>query len=319
MNTKKNIALSILCLPLVLFAQNTAKKPSIMIFPADVWMTQNNYAIEVDNQGVKTTIYDYSKALSSNPQLYAVINKIEGMYAERGYKLDNLSSKMKEIAEQAALDNVDINQQGGSIAESARDKILKTAKPDIVLELTWTVTTTGPKKSLDFQLKAVDAGTRKAIASAGGATEPSFISEVPLLLEKAVLDHLDNFNYQLQTYFEDMVANGREISLNIKVWDTSPKKLNDEINDDGDLLKDDLKKWVSKNTVKGVNKLTYSSGNEMRFSQVRIPLFDTEGVAFDADGFASNLRKYIRKTYQIVSESGTVGTGTAEVVIGGKR
>jgi Family of unknown function (DUF6175) len=301
------------------FGFSQAKKPSIMIFPADDWMVQNGYTHQTENQGVQTTVFDYQKALNENTQLNSVIIKIQGMMNDRKFPLTDFASTLKSIAEQNALDNIDQNSNGGGIAESARDKMLKQAKPDIVLYIRWNVISTGPKKAVDFTLQGVDAGTNKSYASAGGTGQPSFSAEIPILLETAVLDYLDNFNVQLQTAFEDMVTNGREISLNIKVWDNSPKKLNDEINEDGDLLKDDIKKWVSQNTVKGRFTLASSSPNSMKFTQVRIPLYDPEGIAFDADGFATSLRKYIKKTYKMTSESGAIGLGVAEVVIGGKR
>jgi hypothetical protein len=141
---------------------------------------------------------------------------------------------------------------------------------------------------------------------------------LPVMLETAVLNHIDNFNAQLMSHFQDMQENGREISLNVKVWDNSPKKLNDEINADGDELKDDIKKWVKDNTQKGRYTLASSSPNMMNFTQVRIPLYGEDGAAFDADAFATKLRKYLRKSYQLPAASSAIGLGKAEVVIGGK-
>ena len=316
---KKTILLSLFVLGLVTSAYSQAKKPSIMVFPATGWMNERGYYKEIDNQGSKNKVYDYQRALDENKQLYSVINKIQGLMNDRGFPLTDFGATLKKISEQNALDNMDQNQAGGGIAESPRDKMLKTAKPDIVLEISWDVNRKGPKNSIHFDLKGIDAGTSEAIATAGGDGQPSFSAELSTLLEEAVLAYLDNFNSQLQAHFDDMFANGRKISLNIKVWDNSPKKLNDEINDEGDLLKDDLKKWVTQNTVKGRFTLSQSSPNFMSFTQVRIPLYDADGVAFDADAFATSLRKYIRKTYKIQSEAGAIGLGTAEVVIGGKR
>jgi len=301
------------------FVLSQAAKPRIMVFPANVWMTGKGYVTTMDNQGQKIQVYDYQKALDSDKELYSVINTIQKMMNDRGFPLEDLAAKLKDIADQNALNNMDQNQDGGGIAESPRDKLLKVAKPDIILEITWTVNSSGPKKSITFELKGLDAGTNKNIASAGGPGAQSFSAEISSLLEEAVLAHIDMFNTQLMTHFEDMFANGREISLDVKVWDTSPKKLNDEINNDGDLLKDDIKKWVKDNTVKGRNTLSNSTPNMMSFTQVRIPLYDEEGAAFDADAFATKFRKYLRKTYQLQCESGAIGLGKAEVVIGGKR
>jgi hypothetical protein len=314
----KIIIIAFLCSTVMLYSQ--AKKPSIMIFPANVWMTSNGYVYEIDNQGTKQQVMDYQKALDNNADLYSVVNKIENMMKERGFPLENLDSSLKDLADKKALNSMDANSNGSDIASSPKDMLLATARPDIVLEITWSVNTLGPKKSVTFDLKGLDAGTNKNIASAGGTGNQLIGSTLPAMLETAVISHIDNFNVQLMTHFDDMFENGREISLDIKVWDDSPKKLNDEINEDGDELKDDIKKWVTSNTVKGRNKLINSSPNMMTFKEVRIPIYAEDGTtAFDADAFATNLKKYIRRTYKLPGESSATGLGKAEVIIGGKR
>ncbi|MCG9791164.1 DUF6175 family protein [Flavobacterium algicola] len=314
----KRIIIAFLCSTVMLYSQ--AKKPSIMIFPANVWMVSNGYVSEIDNQGSKVQVMDYQKAFDNNADLYSVVNKIENMMKERGFPLENLASSLKDLVDKKALNNMDANSNGSNIASSPRDMLLATARPDIVLEITWSVNTLGPKKSVTFDLKGLDAGTNKNIASAGGTGNQLMGAILPIMLETAVLSHIDNFNGQLMTHFDDMFENGREISLDIKVWDDSPKKLNDEINEDGDELKDDIKKWVTTNTVKGRNKLINSSPNMMTFKEVRIPIYAEDGTtAFDADAFATNLRKHLRKTYKLPAESSAIGLGKSEVVIGGKR
>ena len=299
-------------------AFSQAKKPGIMVFPANVWMTGKGYVMTLDNQGTKEEVMDYQKALNNDKELYSVINKIGALMKDRGFPLEDLASTLKTLKDNNALDNMATNTEGGGIAESPRDKLLKSARPDIVLEVTWQINTTGPKKSVTFDLKALDAGTNKQVASAGGTGAPSFSAELPVLLEEAVLSHLDNFNNQLMSHFQDMFDNGREISLNVKVWDTSPKKLNDEINADGDELKDDLKKWVKDHTVKGRFTLASSSPNMLSFTQVRIPMYGEDNSAYDGDAFATALRKYLKKTYQLPAASSCIGLGKAEVIIGGK-
>ncbi len=320
---KKQLLKSILCVLLIILNCNLAftqaAKPRLMVFPANVWMQAHNYTFEIDNQGKKELVMDYQKALDNDKELYAVIKKIGGIMADRGFPLEDLASKLKDIKEQSALDNMDQSADGGGIAESPRDKLLKVAKPDIVLEVTWTVNTQGPKKSISFVIAGLDAGTNKQVASADGTGEPSFTAETLVLLSEAVNAHMDKFNVQLMEHFKDLFDNGREISLDIKVWDNSPKKLNDEINAEGDELKDDIKKWVKDNTVKGRYLLANSSPNMMAFNQVRIPIYDADGAAFDADGFSTKLRKYLKKTYQLPAASEARGLGKAQVVIGGKR
>ena len=44
--------------------QSQAKKPTIMIVPADVWMNERGFVVKHDNQGDVYTEMDYEKAFS---------------------------------------------------------------------------------------------------------------------------------------------------------------------------------------------------------------------------------------------------------------
>ena len=43
-----------------------AKKPTIMVVPANVWCTHNGYTQKYNNQGTITEIPDYKKALDND-------------------------------------------------------------------------------------------------------------------------------------------------------------------------------------------------------------------------------------------------------------
>ena len=319
---KKNIQ-KIILLALVTFAaipsafSQAVNKPSIMVFPDDVWLNANGYLKEVDNQGVKTMVPDYTKALL-NEELGQVITKIEKMMLDRGYPLENLSQTLKSLQDAETIKSMETSEDGNSVEVSLKDKLLNAARPDLVLYVSWKVNTLGPKKSVYFSMKAVDAGTNKPAGAADGTGNELIGASLGVMLETAVLSHVDNFNAQLMTYFDDMVAKGREIILEIQVFENSPKKMNSEINDDGDELSDDIKKWMKANTVNGAFTLGPKTPTLMKMTGVRIPLRDEEGNAFSADDFGTKLRKYMRKTYQLPCSSYPVGTGKAVLVIGGK-
>lgn len=297
------------------FAQ--AKKPTIMILPSDVWCNTNGYMMEFDNQGTKVKIPDYKKAFQENADLLNVISKINGLMADRGFPLKNAESALKSLESESAENAMLTSKSGGAVAETPIDKLKKTAKADIIMQLTWTVNTTGPKKSITFNLQGLDAYTDKQVATAQGTGAPSFSAELPILLEEAVLAHLDNFNATLQKHFEDMFANGREIIIRIKKFDSW----------DGDLEKDFggkelsavIEDWMAKNTVKGRFNTTDATENMMLFEQVRIPLYDATGKAIDARGFCKDLQKYLQSPpYSITNKLMMKGLGQATIVLGDK-
>lgn len=288
-----------------------------MIVPSDVWCNTNGYMMEFDNQGKIVKVPDYKKALQENADLLLVISKINELMADRGFPLKNLESSLKTLESEAAEDAMLTSKGGGEVNESPIDKLKKVAKADIWMQMTWTVNTTGPKKSITFNLQGLDAYTDKQIAGASGTGEPSFTAELPVLLEEAVLAHLDNFNVQLQNHFDDMFTNGREIILRIKTWNTWEYDLESEDFGD-DELSSLIEKWVTDNTVQGRFNTTDATENMMLFEQVRIPLFDEAGKAIDARKWANGLRKYLKDTYQIESKLMMKGLGQAQLVLGEK-
>lgn len=291
-----------------------AKKPTLMIVPSDVWCNQNGYTTTYDNMGTPTMVPDYKKALQSNPDLLLAISKIGEMMAERGFPLKDLGSSLKNLETEAAEESVTAMDQGG-IAESPVDKLRKVAKADIWLQLTWSVNAIGPKKSLTFNLQGLDAYTDKQIAASSGTGDPSFSAELPVLLEEAILSHIDQFNNQLQNYFDDLFANGREVSLECKRTNDSDVNFESEFDDNE--LAYIIEDWVSANTREGRFNTSDMSENRIKFEQVRIPLFLENGRALDTRTWARGLQKELRSKYNIKAKLTTKGLGQAYIILEG--
>lgn len=296
-----------------------AKKPTIMVVPSDNWCVQNNYTQTFDNQGTEMVLPDYRKALQNDPELLLAISKINEMMAERGFPLKNLESSLKTLMNQEAEDAMLSNKSGGEVAESPIDKLKKVAKADIWMQLTYTINSVGPKKSLTFNLQGLDAYTDKQIAGASGTGAQSFTSETAILIEEAILMHIDSFNAQLQAHFNDIFDNGREIVVRIKVWDDAGYDLEEEF--DGEELGIIIEDWMADNTKNGRFNTTDATENMMLFEQVRIPLEEEEDGKvrqIDARRWVSGLRKHLKSNYDVESKLMMQGLGQAQLVIGSK-
>lgn len=294
-----------------------AKKPTIMVVPSDVWCNQRGYMLEFYNQGSIVKVPDYKTALQENSNLLIAISKINELMATRGFPLKNLESALKSLESESAEDAMlSSKTSGASVVESPIDKLKKTAKADIIIQITWNVNTMGPKHSVTFNLQGLDAYTDKQIAGASGTGSELIGSNLPVMLETAVLSHMDNFNTQLMSHFDDMFANGREITLRLKKWDSFKGDFETEYS--GDELGNQIDNWVKNNTVKGRYSATDTTENMMLFEQVRIPLYDGSGKAIDAKGWAKGLQKYLKDTYKIDSKLMTKGLGQASIVVGEK-
>ena len=300
---------------LISFGQ--AKKPTLMVVPSDAWCNQNGYMLEFDNQGSTIKIPDYKRAFQENPEVLQVISQINGMMAERGFPLKNMESAIKTLESNAVEDNLRSSKDSGaSVNESPIDAIKKAAKADIIIQLTWTVNKTGPKKSINFNLQGLDAYTDKQVATATGTGAPSFSAETPVLLSEAVISHMDNFTLSLQEHFDDMFENGREIIVRIQTWDDWDGDL--EMEFDGEELSYIIEDWMADNTVKG--RFSSDVGdNYIVFEQTRIPLYNDKGRAIDARRFVRELSKFLKAApYSIPNKLVMKGLGRATIILGSK-
>ena len=133
-----------------------AKKPTIMVVPSDVWCVQNDFSSTYDNQGVSETIPDYVKALQNDANLLLAIGKINSMMADRGFPLKDLQSVTKSVNQKNAEDNmIQSKTSGASLAENPIDRLRGVAKADIIMQLTYTINTMGPKYSVTYNLQGL--------------------------------------------------------------------------------------------------------------------------------------------------------------------
>lgn len=298
------------------FAQ--AKKPTLMILPSDNWCEQRYFMTVFDNQGTKQKVPNYKQAFQEDTEIGQVISKIGGLMIDRGFPLKDAEQEIKAIERRTAEANVTgSTTSGSSISESPLDKLKNRAKADIIIQIWWKINKTDQGKSVSFILEAFDAYTSKRIASSTGNGTPNSTDIVPVLLQNAILANIDPFAAQLQSHFDDMFNNGREILLTVKKWDSWDKNLETEIN--GDEIKNHIYDWLEKNSVKGRFNESNSTENRIDYEQVRIPLFDERNRALDARQFAINLQKYLKAApFNIEVKLMTRGLGEAILVLGEK-
>lgn len=295
-----------------------AKKPTIMVVPSDVWCVQNHFSSNYDNQGVQETVPDYTKALQNDPNLLLAIGKINTLMTDRGFPLKDLQSVTKSINQKNAEDNmIQSKTSGASLAENPIDRLRRVAKADIIMQLTYTLNVQGPKYSITYNLQGLDAYTNKQVAGAQGTGKQTFTAELPVLLEEAVMNNMDNFCDQLMQYFEDIQENGREVAVDIRVFDTG-SGLDLETEFDDRELSEIIDDWMSDNTVNHVFNKSDGSETFIQYEQVRIPLYKTNGQQMDTESFVRELRSFLKKTYKIESKVMTRGLGRCILAIGEK-
>lgn len=297
-------------------AWSQAKKPSLMVVPSDDWCRRFGYVSQLEDD---TTIPDYQKALESSMDLQLVLTKISAIMQKRGFPPKNLQSFIKQQSYRE-VENALIRSTstGAGIKRSPIDILYEQSQADIILQVSWKVETTGPRKSVSFALLGIDNYTLLEVGAASGTGPPSYATELPVLLEEAVLMHLDNFCGLLQQHFDQMFAQGRKVVIEAKIFD-----------DDSDITFET--EFGEKNLEEIIDDYLYQNAEQQRFSKnlstethlqynpVNIPLFDrTTQRPLDTRIFVRGIQRMLSTTYNITSKIYSNGLGRALLVIGEK-
>ena len=305
-------------------AFSQAKKPVIMVMPSDVWCERNGCVMTYDDMGRKVSMPDYQAAMK-NEDMRAVVSSMADFMAENGFPLKSLEQELKKIQTSTAeLSVLTGKETGAQISESPLDRLRRTAKADILLDMDFQVRRMGPNKQVSFNLTAVDAYTSTIISGNVGAGT-SANAPMNVLLQEAVLSFKDNFLKGLQNHFDDMFANGREVTIALYRFDSSPVDFETEFDYNGQdaELAEIIDLWFSEHALNGRYGSPEKTENVMRFPQVRIPLFTTglngKERAADASSFANDLVRFLKKDpYNLVIKSIPKGLGEVWLILGEK-
>ena len=291
-----------------------AKKPSLMVVPSDMWCNTHGFVVVEDSMGEQIPVPDYRKALMSDPYLISVISKINGLMSDRGFPLKNLESEIKSLNTSSAEEAAITAKDGSGVMTNTLAQLRQRSRADIILQLSWTINETGPKRSVTYTLQGLDSYTNKEVATATGTGAPSFTAEIPVLLEEAVNAHMDEFCERLQNHFEDLLTNGREVSMNIKVFD-NPNGYDLESEFDGKELREIIDNWVYDNTVSHRFNLVDETEVNMKYADVRIPIYDERGRAMAASNFGRSLQKFLKEKYTIAAKVDNAGLGLVNIYL----
>lgn len=299
-----------------LFAQG--KNPKIMVIPMDTWCQERGFWTVFENQGEIKGTPNYEQAVQDSRELMLVISKINNLMSDRDFPLADLSQSIKNNTRRTARNTLTTSKtSGSSLSVSALDELNRQAKADILVEVDFSYNTIGPKHSVTYNLRALDAYTGKQVAGVNGTGTPTFTSEIPVLLEEAVVGHMDNFISRLQAHFDDCREKGREVVIEVGVFDNGTgTDLESEF--EGSELSEIIENWMAEHSVKHQFLTSETTESIMLFENVRIPLLKENGMPQDASGFANELRKFLKTKYGIESKNNSPSLGYAQIIIGEK-
>lgn len=280
---------SLIIVSTLLISSVLAQTPKLMVIPDDIYLTKNGFIIKYDNQGQSMDFPDYDKALTNDSDLYTSIVKIQEMFAERGFELEDLKATLDKVKLDAAYTNIASNKATGSgVVQSPLDLLNAKASPDIILSLAFFVEKTGPKRQVNFNLRALDAYSLKAVASVNGIGQPSTQAVVAELVAEAVINEIPQFQDQLIQYFNKIKEEGREASFRFLLYEDAMFDFGDDCGNSGDDYIYVLEDWFTENSVNDTWELEDDSDTRLIFS-AKIPVFDEKGKKVRLSRFSGKL------------------------------
>lgn len=298
-----------------------AKKPTIMVVPGDQYCNEKGFMKEYEYFGEMKKYPDYDRALLEDGDLNMAVSKLGELMSERGFNLKLLSSCLKTLANEAAEDALMASKEtGAAVAESPIDKLKRTAKADIIMQLNWSIGSFGSRKTITYNLQGIDTYTDKQIAASSGTSMPTTNPSTVAILIEQVSMHMEQFASQLQSHFNNLFEQGREIKINCKRFEDAAADFESEFG--GDELGVIIEDYLAENTVGGRFSTSDATENHMVFEQVRIPMVVTlengRERAVDARYFARGLAKKITEVTGEECKVATKGLGEVTVYLGGK-
>ena len=297
-----------------------AKKPTIMIVPAKDWCVENNFYSQIDNQGVQQTIPNYEMALLKYPELGSAIGKIDAEMRKDGFSTVLLQGALDQLRQNAAEEAIMTSKAGAGVASSPIDKLRATARADIEFHVYWRIEKQGPRKRItQFRIQGIDTFTNNPVAFADGSGEWVSVSDVSDadLIREAVMSKMDGFKAELQTTFDRMFRDGRQVILYVYTWDSWEYDLESE-NFGDDELAVVIENWISENSVQGRFGTPNSSATRMEVKGIHIPMYDEKGRALTAPMWGRELVKFLKTKGIGEIKVDPLGVGGVKLFLGAK-
>lgn len=289
----------------------TQSLPSVMVIPSDQSLMDAGFLTTSQANGKTLYNRDYNGYLMANNEAKLLIQAIQSCFITAGYPLTDLEHSLKTLATESAMDEAD------NLAKDAKTLLVATCSPDITIELNFShsqkqISRTQSRKVLQYSLSAIDAFSNKTVASFAKADLDVGLDEY---MNEQLPDDMPSFTKQMAAYFQDIVANGREITFRVALDAASLINLSDDYNDMGDTYADWIREWVKTHAKKGTATMQRNTAKEIYFSSVRITNHAEDGSQFNAYDFANQFRKAFLQTFQIKNTNATQGLGDAYVII----
>ena len=296
-----------------------SQKPTIMIFPDDDWCRAKKYVMDDDP---KTP--DYDKALA-DVDMKDLINTFDNfMKTVAQFPTERLDATLKDYRQSKARAKASEIDDGEGNAGGARELLASAVSADIIISFYPETRFDAGKQYVVFRISAIDASTNKPVYSMSAQGTATYGSgQMVNQLKEAILNVKDEFLSSLQSSFENMQKQGREVRITLKRKPSCP--INFAKRYDDAPLSAWIEDWIQTKVQTPGFTAGKNTANELSYKQIFIPLFkeqknritkQVERRAQSAADFATGLADFITETTGQPCRVDAITIGYAEITLG---
>ena len=220
---------------------------------------------------------DIRTVLENDVNKRIVMAKIREAFDSRGFTTVDFLARLKSLSNTSGL-TMD-NQS------DLKSMIIQQSGADVYVDAEMNVVLSSTGNSVKVIVTAYDISTGNSLSNKVGDSGKFYTDDIGRLASKAIEGCADDFLNTMQTKFNDIVQNGRSISVTIGFDAASAMSMSTEMGGDGLTLADEIELWMSENAYKNNYHIQGTTDKQMIFDDVRIPLKDKSGNNYNINKF----------------------------------
>lgn len=224
-------------------------------------------------------------ALEDNAALRVAVTKIKEGFDDRGYNTIDFRGKINQLKNDQVMEMDNTT--------SIKQEVIELSGADIYVEVEVQRSLSSSGNAVTVVMSAYDAFSGQSLANKVATSPRFYTDDYAKLTERALGDTVEELLNTLQLKFDDIVINGRTISINFGFDASSLIDMDVEVGDSGDLLSDVLEDWLYDNAYQHYYHLQGVTGTKMIVDAFKVPLKDTSGRNYRVTRLAASLNKYI--------------------------
>lgn len=227
---------------------------------------------------------DLRSKIENDVNYRIALTKIKEAFDDRGFTTIDAIAKIKSINTNSALS-----------LESQTDlktEIIRSSSADIYVDAEININSTNAGNSVDFILTSYEVSSGNSLSNKVGNSGKFYTDDYAKLTSKAIETIADDFLNTMQTKFEQIIKDGRTITLQISINKESEYNFDSDFK--GESLGEIIENWIADNSYKNIYTFPTISDYLMVFDQIKIPLFDNNGRNYSPNKFSKALENYLK-------------------------